>query len=314
MPTRISNLSSDRRFRRELVVLIGSCKQRDRTERFLNKCVLVKHSYLTLNKRKHKERYCAREDQRSWSYRGYTNGPTNWPRLFPTCAGDKQSPVDIRTNKVTVDAELSDLRFVGYDTPVTNALVTNNGGTIRITLEDQVRRFIFVDNKEYDLQQFHFHWGTAKNPGAEHAINGFRNTVEIHFVHSNGNSTAVVGTLYEVDRKNNTAFWPIVKVLPEVKYKDLSATIKTPFTLNSLLPKNRNFYRYMGSLTTPNCQENVIWSVMQDIQNIGDQQLQYFLKLYSVEKQYKSRECHITGNYRPLQRLNGRIISGSTDM
>ena len=34
----------------------------------------------------------------------------------------------------------------------------------------------------------------------------------------------------------------------------------TPFKLMSILPTNKTFYRYNGSLTTPKCQESVNWT------------------------------------------------------
>ncbi|GFT57132.1 carbonic anhydrase 9 [Nephila pilipes] len=255
--------------------------------------------------------YCVRDDRENWSYHGFFNGPKRWPQLFPACRGDNQSPVDIRTNKLEIDEDLSELDFTGYDQPLTDALVTNDGHSIRIDVKDDVRRSISIENTEYVLQQFHFHWGSANRPGAEHTIDGFRHTLEIHFVHSNGNQIAVVGVLVEVDSEKNAAFEPIVEVLPEVLYKDTSAQLQTPLVLSSLLPQNRNFYRYTGSLTTPTCDEGVIWSVMEDILNIGQRQLDYFLKIYSVEQRYKNRACLLAGNYRPLQRRNGRIIYAS---
>jgi carbonic anhydrase len=45
-------------------------------------------------------------------------------------------------------------------------------------------------------------------------------------------------------------------------------------TLQDLLPLELNyFYRYDGSLTTPNCDESVVWTVLVEPLPIGGQQV-----------------------------------------
>lgn len=44
-----------------------------------------------------------------------------------------------------------------------------------------------------------------------------------------------------------------------------SSLIKTPFAPEEFLPKDlSSFYRYEGSLTTPTCDESVIWTIFTD--------------------------------------------------
>jgi hypothetical protein len=61
---------------------------------------------------------------------------------------------------------------------------------------------------------------------------------------------------------------------------NVSDTEGTPFqllqqvTLQDLLPLELNyFYRYDGSLTTPNCDESVVWTVLVEPLPIGGQQV-----------------------------------------
>jgi hypothetical protein len=61
---------------------------------------------------------------------------------------------------------------------------------------------------------------------------------------------------------------------------NVSTTEGTPFelfqqlTLQDLLPRELNyFYRYDGSLTTPNCDESVVWTVLVEPLPIGGQQV-----------------------------------------
>ena len=61
---------------------------------------------------------------------------------------------------------------------------------------------------EYELIQFHFHWGGSCGRGAEHTIGGVSADAELHFVHkrpdadnptSVGNGLAVLGVRLIVD-------------------------------------------------------------------------------------------------------------------
>ena len=53
-----------------------------------------------------------------------------------------------------------------------------------------------------------------------------------------------------------------------------SSLIVTPFPLRSLMPGDlTRYYRYSGSLTTPTCDESVIWTVFQDTVKISESQV-----------------------------------------
>jgi hypothetical protein len=53
------------------------------------------------------------------------------------------------------------------------------------------------------------------------------------------------------------------------------------------LPANRNnFFRYNGSLTTPECQEAVVWTVMGDQLSITQSQV-------STKQSSRSRDCQV---------------------
>ena len=56
------------------------------------------------------------------------------------------------------------------------------------------------------------------------------------------------------------------------------------------------FYRYPGSLTTPTCTENVIWTVFEEPVVFNDDKLLVF------------RTSLFTENFREPQPLNGRIV------
>ncbi|GBN49490.1 hypothetical protein AVEN_20835-1, partial [Araneus ventricosus] len=77
-----------------------------------------------------------------------------------------------------------------------------------------------------------------------------------------------------VQKGYNDAFIPIVQVLPGVAYKGKSTHLLSRLNLSDMLPENpASFYRYIGSLTTPPCDEGVIWSILRKTAHIGRHQV-----------------------------------------
>ena len=65
-----------------------------------------------------------------------------------------------------------------------------------------------------------------------------------------------------------------------------------------MLPARRDYYTYMGSLTSPPCSEGVLWLVMKQPVQASPAQMALFSRLYPL-------------NARPVQPANGRIIKES---
>ena len=84
--------------------------------------------------------------------------------------------------------------------------------------------------------------------------------------------------------------------LPLEKGEELAARV--PLNLNDLLPPERRYYTYMGSLTTPPCSEGVLWVVMQQPVQVSGAQIDIFSRLYPM-------------NARPIQQASGRLIKQS---
>ena len=70
--------------------------------------------------------------------------------------------------------------------------------------------------------------------------------------------------------------------------------------LARLLPPEpqRQYFTYMGSLTTPPCSEGVLWMVMKQPVPISPEQIGIFARLYPM-------------NARPVQSAAGRLIKES---
>jgi carbonic anhydrase len=218
-----------------------------------------------------------------WSYEG-KNGPTHWNELEPdyaTCGtGTEQSPIDIRSSA----AVSSSAAMVSYK-PSTLTLF-NNGHTEQDNYEPGSS--LMLDGVKYDLVQFHFH------AASEHTVDGKNTPMEVHFVHKNAaGGLAVIGVLLEAGAEN-TAYAPIFTHLAATEGKP-TALAGTMIDANAMLPMERTYWRYNGSLTTPPCTEKVKWLVMNTPVRISDAQIAAFTAI-------------IKNNERPVQPLNARQL------
>jgi carbonic anhydrase len=217
-----------------------------------------------------------------WGYTGKTDA-RHWGRLSPDylmCQrGQQQSPIDIRASG---KGRLPPLRI---DYPEGPAEVLNNGHTVQV-LPAPGGRLGLVDG-DFELLQFHFH-----APGEER-VRGSAFPLDVHFVHRNSQGElAVVAVLFKLGQPN-PVLGQIFANLP--RHADEQTRLARPLDPSGLLPRNRAYYAYMGSLTTPPCSENVRWQVLKTTMTLSRAQLDAFRRLYSM-------------NARPVQPTNRRPI------
>lgn len=214
-----------------------------------------------------------------WDYQH----PEQWNTLSPNfaaCSGKNQSPINIEK---TVKADLKPLQF-SYQTLIQR--IHNNGHTVQVDFNEG--GVLTLDGEHFQLKQFHLH------TPSENKIDGQQYPLEIHFVHTNAQGElAVVGMMYAQGRANpNLA--KIWNFLP--KQKGQTTELEQPQSVNHLLPKKLDYYRFNGSLTTPPCSEGVRWLILKEIQTASTQQIDDFANLLGHP------------NNRPVQPLNGRVI------
>jgi carbonic anhydrase len=220
-----------------------------------------------------------------WSYEGAT-GPQAWGRLKPEyarCAsGTRQSPIDIRDGfKVQLDP-------IEFDYRASPFRVLDNGHAIQVT--PAPGSTIDVLGRRYALQQFHLH-----RP-SETRIDGRSFEMELHLVHQDeAGRLAVVAVLLEQGTPNS-ALQMALNHLPLEKGEEQAARV--PIDLKALLPQDRRYYSYMGSLTTPPCSEGVLWLVLKQPMPMSAEQLALFARLYAA-------------NARPVQPGAGRMVKES---
>ncbi|XP_002735859.1 carbonic anhydrase 1-like [Saccoglossus kowalevskii] len=254
-----------------------------------------------------------------WGYED-ANGPTTWPTAFPACAGESQSPINI------VETESSDMgtfELTGFsNSPPTDSTMTlkNTGHGVQVDLVGDYLINGACLPSEYRAIQFHFHWGSTNDKGSEHRVNGDMYSVEMHIVsfdHINfatvadaledAQGVAVLSTLIEVGVENNTAFDNIFDYLDEVVYPDETYSYSDTFPILAMMPSDlTTYYRYQGSLTTPQCNQAVIWSIFQSPVQISQEQLDQFrtLKFNAMGE----ADNPMVDNFRPPQPLNDRVV------
>ncbi|XP_046631691.1 carbonic anhydrase 2-like [Daphnia pulicaria] len=263
-----------------------------------------------------------------WAYSG-EDDPSHWYNFYDLCSGNKQSPIDIVPSTAKPQNFLP-IHLGNYDTIGKSFTLINNGHTVLLSLPKNYAdyRMPFVRDggltNQFIFAQLHFHWGAEGDRGSEHTVNNKHYAAELHFVHFNkkygslGNATshpdglAVLGVFVETSKEDNPAFDPITSVLDHVVHEGHEWELNETLSLRDLLPESLSkFYRYMGSLTTPGCQEIVVWTVFADPITASESQLAEFRQLLGEDGEI------LVNNYRPAQPLMGRTVhvrSSSTKM
>ncbi len=220
-----------------------------------------------------------------WSYDGET-GPANWGRINPEWAkcgsGNRQSPIDIR------DGMKVELEQITFDYKPSSFNVTDNGHTVQVMVSGG--NFITVNNRMYELTQFHFH-----RP-SEERINGKGYEMVLHMVHQDAEGHLAVIALLLERGKPQPVIQTVWNNLPLEKFETMApAIVLDPM---DLIPARRDYFTFMGSLTTPPCTEGVLWLVMKEPVQASPAQMALFARLYPL-------------NARPVQPGSGRIIKES---
>ncbi|ODM86636.1 putative carbonic anhydrase 5 [Orchesella cincta] len=110
--------------------------------------------------------------------------------------------------------------------------------------------------RQYTFASAHFHWGQTDLGGSEHCINGKCAAMELHLVHFlaklrfSSFSSPIVRHLKDVGVPNNATFTVVNEPLDFTPMLKDTAPLKLPVDV----------YTYKGSLTTPECNEQVNWS------------------------------------------------------
>ncbi len=218
-----------------------------------------------------------------WGYTGH-NTPDTWGKLSPKfreCGvGMNQSPIDIK-DSLHVGLPPLTLEFKSA-----SKNIINNGHTVQVNMESGST--FQIDGKTFELKQFHFH-----TPSENH-INGKAFPMEAHFVTKDKEGDlAVVALMFEEGAKNS-ALEEAWKAMPTKEGETNPLALKE--IAQKLLPEDKHYYRFNGSLTTPPCSEGVRWFVLKTPVTASKEQIEKF-----------HHTMHHDNN-RPVQPLNAREV------
>jgi carbonic anhydrase len=218
-----------------------------------------------------------------WGYAGEA-GPENWSKVDPKnvmCAlGRNQSPIDLGG---FVEADLEPLKLA-YKAGAAD--IVNNGHTVQVDYAPG--SMLTVDGRTFELKQFHFH------APSENRIGGKQFPLEGHLVHADKDGNlAVVAVMYQ-EGAANALLGKLWEKMPAKAGE--KAELPAGLSAAQLLPADRDYYRFNGSLTTPPCSEGVWWLVMKQPASVSKAQVGQFSKAVGF------------ANNRPIQPVHARPV------
>ncbi|KAM8962409.1 carbonic anhydrase 4-like [Pelodytes ibericus] len=256
-----------------------------------------------------------------WCYTEPSCGPNTWGSLG-SCSGVNQSPINITTSFVQVNSSLGPLIFTNYSDKTTLLALSNTGHTVEVTLNSGVAISGGGLPATYDGIAFHFHWGN-RSAGSEHKLDGKQYPMEMHIVHvksgmslseakNDSTGLAVLGFFIErSDSANLSQLSALSNLFGKISTPGLKISLNMSLSLDAILGgvNRKEYYRYMGSLTTPTCDQAVVWTVFKNPILVPSSVIDTFPS--SLLHNVLGENEPLVNNFRTTQSLNSRLVQAS---
>lgn len=215
--------------------------------------------------------------------------------------GQLQSPININSSKVVNCTSTCDLKFFYKD----SKLQLLFDYTYLLANYDKGSYVMYNDNM-YVLEKISFHIES------NHKIDNYTFPIEINLNHrsTENNKLLIISILGEInDASSKSSFFldNLQSSFQKIIDSGLSADL-LKIDVNSdkhnaftLIPEERAFYSYNGSLTRPPCSENVQWIIMENTINISTRCYDSIKKIL-----HNKNSKHVSS--KPTQPLNDRVV------
>ena len=239
--------------------------------------------------------------ENNWSF----SDTKEWNKVVKwNCGGTEQSPINILTDTVIQCKSLCDAKFKYAST---KCKVNYKNGLLRFFID----KGSYLDFKGvlYELTEITIHTPSL------HKIDGEGHDLEICFIHrlsAEGNTNSetnsdelgiIVSRLFRKGAHHGDSERFISEVINELPAEPINYNkeieVSNDWGANLLLPENKGFYMYNGSLPFPPCTQKFVNIVLEDIGNIGET---------TTEILYK----HLGKNVRSLKPIYDREIFYNT--
>jgi carbonic anhydrase len=267
-----------------------------------------------------------------WGY-GPDNGPAHWGAVAPDSLGRHQSPINIHAAEAEYSREMAERPLEVRYNPLSCQSIVNNGRSVQVSVESNITNLSGgpLENCEYALKQFHFHWGSNSHHGSEHHIDGTVYAAELHLVHWNKtqfksfndallakDGLTVLAVFLKAGDSAHLGLKPLTDLLARVRYAHDEVHLDAGLDVSALLPGDlTRYWTYSGSLTTPPCHECVRFVIFKEPINVSEDQMHAFRSLEMTSREGHAHAgggdscCHLVNNFRPTMPLNGRTVHAS---
>ena len=206
---------------------------------------------------------------------GISDSPHNEAGLYiqPELGhGHMQSPINIRSFK----ERTSNGHQITLNYKDEIKAVENLGHTVQ--LDFKAGSTVSYEGIKYDFKQMHFH------TPSEHLVDGMTFPMEMHIVSTeplkDKNTTPhylVLGILFK-EGKNNKFLDEFLNKIPKTEHTlaplEVGAVKLDDLLYSKELNDVKNFYHYLGSLTTPPYTQTVQWFVFKHIMEASPEQIE----------------------------------------
>lgn len=248
-------------------------------------------------------------------------------------SGQRQSPIAILSLNPAYEHQNKPL-ILEYPTTMENLRLNNTGCAweVKIPYQTSMTTALYGAHLPktscYRLDQFHCHWGLDNRVGSEHVVDNKPYSAELHFVHYNmekyhtmskaaRHPDGLVVMSVFLDAQNghhsHSELEKVVANLKLIQLKGEHAILKQAIRIDNLLPTNRSYWSYQGSLTTPPYFESVTWFVFKHPIKCSTSQIDRFRLIKSAIRANKDLDeegqDYIRSNNRKTQPLNGRTVT-----